>query len=579
MVGAEDSPAERDANTSPLIGGRRVALLLVLGCLLAVVMNPALVANLDKVPAADSADRLFQSWQLAWNGHALLRQPFDFLDSNAFWPLDNSVAFSDALFGFTPAGLVGSGSAAAVVRYNLVFLFTYVTAFAAAALLARELGLRWPAAVLAGAAFAFAPWRLSQHNHLHVLGSAPIPLSLFFFLRGYRRRAPWLVFAGFLAATWQVAIGFTLGVHLAYLLALLEVLAGYRWWRSEPRPALGRGVLAASWGGAATFAGWSGLQAYPYLKVLQAHPEARRTADYVRFYSPPPRGFLAAPAESAVWGKATEGVRQTLAWVPEMTLFPGLTVLVLAAAGLALPVLSMRWRIGLAAALAVSAVLALGYSFLGGRFTYGLLFELAPGWQSSRTSSRVITITILSLALLAGAGAQGAGDWVARRRQTGPPLPRRSPLLAVLLPGLFTVAVLAEGLGNLSAAGLTTPPVRQLPTVEPQIHLPTDDFDDLFYMFWSIDGFPAIVNGYSGFTPALLSELRGEMAGFPDQPSVARLQELGVRMVVLHLDRVNGTAWAGAGERPVEGLPVARSEEGSTVLYELEPGRSNGGPT
>ncbi len=569
--------AESDGRlASPDLPSRQVVFVLAVGCVLTVAMNLSLVANVGKVPE-DSADRLFQSWQLAWNGHALLHQPLDFLDSNAFWPLDGSVAFSDALLGFTPAALIGHGPAAAVVRYNLVFLFTYVSAFVGASLLARELGLGWPAAVLAGAAFAFTPWRLAHHNHLHVLGSAPIPLCLFLLLRGYRRARPGLVLAGFLAATWQVAIGFTLGLQLAYLLALLGLLAGIRWWRSDPRRPLTRGVLGATAWGAAIFAAWSGFQAYPYLKVLEEHPEARRTVDFVKFYSPPPRGLLAAPTESLLWGDATEGVRRTLAWPPEMTLFPGLTVLLLAAAALAFPVCSVRWRLGLGVAALGSAVLALGYSFVGGRFTYRVLYELAPGWQASRTSGRLFTITTLALALLAAAGAEGIGDRAARRMAGTSDSGGRKVLLAILLPAVFTAAVLAEGLGKVSGKDLSEPPVRRLPASEPQMNLPSDDFNDLVYMFWSTDGFPAIVNGYSGFTPNLQVNLREELAGFPDAASVERLQRLGVRTVVLHPDRAAGTPWANAYRLPVDGLPVVRSQDGPMIVFKLEPRPSEGG--
>jgi hypothetical protein len=136
---------------------------------------------------------------------------------------------------------------------------------------------------------------------------------------------------------------------------------------------------------------------------------------------------------------------------------------------------------------------------------------------------------------------------------------------------LLGFAVLAEGAGR-PAGDLVTPATRQLPQEGPQIDFPSSDFDDVLYMFWSIDGFPELVNGYSGFTPALQQGLRLELAGFPDLASVERLQSLGVRKVVLHTDRTAGTPWAGAEEDPVDGLPVSRSVEGPMVVFELEPG-------
>ena len=156
-----------------------------------------------------------QAWEVAWGGHALRHQPLDYFQANTFWPLRNSLAFSDALAGYAPAGLVGDGFEAAIARYNLLFLFAYALAFAGAYLLARQLGAGRAGAAVAGAAFAYAPWRLEQDGHLHVLSSGGIPLSLFLLVRGYRSRAPGTVLAGWLVAAWQLRLGFTLGLQLA----------------------------------------------------------------------------------------------------------------------------------------------------------------------------------------------------------------------------------------------------------------------------------------------------------------------------------------------------------------------------
>src|SRR3954469_12624888 len=179
----------------------------------------------------DLGDPLPQAWQGAWGGHALLPPPLGFFQANVFWPLKNSLAFSDALAGYSPAGLIGSGPHAAIVRYDLLFLFAYALAFFGAYLLARELGAGRVGAFVASAAFAYAPWRLEQDGHLHVLSSGGIPLALFFLVRGYRRGNRWLVLAGWIVAAWQVSLGFTLGIQLAYLLALLAVGAGVWAWR------------------------------------------------------------------------------------------------------------------------------------------------------------------------------------------------------------------------------------------------------------------------------------------------------------------------------------------------------------
>ena len=123
-------------------------------------------------------------------------------------------------------------------RYDLVFLFAYALAFFGAYLLARELGLGPGGAAVAAAAFAFAPFRLEQDGHMQVISSGGIPLALALGVRGYRLRRPAWVVAGSLVAAWQLSIGFTLGLPLAYLLAAGALIAAIVWWR-RGRPRLG----------------------------------------------------------------------------------------------------------------------------------------------------------------------------------------------------------------------------------------------------------------------------------------------------------------------------------------------------
>src|SRR5262249_55931520 len=82
----------------------------------------------------------------------------------------------------------------------------------------------------AGAAFAYAPYRVTEAGHLHVISSGGIPLALFLLLRGYRRSSRGLVLAGWLVSAWQVSLGFTPGLQYCYLLAGVASLAVAHWW-------------------------------------------------------------------------------------------------------------------------------------------------------------------------------------------------------------------------------------------------------------------------------------------------------------------------------------------------------------
>jgi hypothetical protein len=172
---------------SPALRARELGLLALGAVLLAVAMFWPLVLHLGTDLPKDLGDPLPQAWQLAWGGHALLHQPLSFFQANQFWPAPDSLAFSDALVGYAPIAWFGDGVTAAVARYDVVFLLASALAFASAYLLARELGARPVAALVAGAAFGYAPWRIEQGGHLHILSSGGIALALFLLLRGYRR--------------------------------------------------------------------------------------------------------------------------------------------------------------------------------------------------------------------------------------------------------------------------------------------------------------------------------------------------------------------------------------------------------
>ena len=163
------------------------------------------------------------AWAVQWGGHALVHQPLDLFQANVFWPLENTLAFTDgSLVGYSPVGAVGSGTTAALIHYNALFLFAYTLALVGAYALARELGASPLGAAVAGVAFAYAPWRHAHEIHLNVLSTGGVPLALFLLLRGYRRSDWRLLLAGRLVAAWQLSLGFNTGLPLAYLLVRLD---------------------------------------------------------------------------------------------------------------------------------------------------------------------------------------------------------------------------------------------------------------------------------------------------------------------------------------------------------------------
>ena len=546
--------------------------------LLAIVMTWPLLIHLGSVVPRDIGDPLAEAWQPAWGGHALLHQPLHFFDANRFWPLKDSLAFGDALIGYAPTGIIGSGPHAAMVRYDLLFLFAYALAFFGAYVLARELGLSPAGAAIAGAAFAFAPYRLEQDGHLQVISSGGIPLAIAFAVRGIRLKRPWWLFWAWVVAAWQVSIGWVLGLPFAYGLAG-SVAIGAVAWLVRGRPALPRRMIVIGGVGALVFVAISYWIAHPYLYIADNFPASKRSPHEVAAFSGPLKVLLTAPEENWIWGSATAGFRNSLTTLQEKTLFPGAVIVLLAVVGMFSSSLSKRTRIGIGIAAVLLIVLELGFREEGGLlWPYRVLYDVLPGWDAIRTPGRLATFSSLALALLAAAG----GEALLRA------LRRRLPAWSTgVLAGLLVLVIVTEGrslpfdpFGNQAMPEVppAQPSAQEIAT--PQLHLPAlTAKENRAYQLASTDGFPDMVNGRASTNPAVVLNLVRDMANFPDHATVRELQEYGVRTVILHLGLSEGTPQAGAARKSIEGLPLSACRLPGLVVYELGSSSASPGPS
>jgi hypothetical protein len=595
---------------SPTLSRREIALAALAGVLLAILTSWPLVLHMSSRISPDLGDPLRTAWEIAWVGHAMLHSPLHLFDANAFYPRQLSLAFSDSLLGYGPAAFFGSGTVAALVRYNLLFLGAWSLCYLGAYLLARELGLGRLGSAAAGIAFAYAPYRVTEAGHLHVISSGGLVLALFLLLRGYRRDSRKLVLAGWLLSAWQVSLGFTLGLQYCYLLLVLALLVLVFWWRGRLNPGVAwqrtparpvrsarearrpsrgplipRRLLGATLVGLALLGAVTVYQARPYLKVAAEYPTAKRTLTEVEKYSAGPAALLAASSENRVWGSATEGMRAKVSSKNESVFFPGGLILALALIGLAAGAYTRRLRVGLAAGVVVVSVLALGFGLTGAGYPYRLLYDYAPGWDGVRVPGRIFTTATLFYALLAGAGAQvlvgRLRAWDARHRLSTALPASGLPALAGLA---LLVGILGEGAGHLGHPVVPQPAKAEVGLPGPVLDLPTDAALDRVWQYFSTDGFYKIPIGVSTFDIPQLDDLRGGMAGFPDKASVEKLRFYGIRTVVLHTVLPKGLPPehdavipeppdpAAAAAKPIAGLGITRRQVGSIVIYEIGPG-------
>jgi hypothetical protein len=570
------------------------------GIALAVLTSWPLVLHLSSRIAPDLGDPIRTAWQVAWVGHALFHDPLHVFDSNAFYPHPLSLAFSDSLLGYGPVAWIGTGTVAALVRYNLLFLWAWSLCFFGAYLLSRELGLGRFAAAAAAVAFAYAPYRITEAGHLHVISSGGIPLALFLLLRGYRRNSRALVLGGWLVSAWQVSLGFTLGLQYAYLLAVIVLVFMVVWWRrrrkarargerrGEPpaaMPLLPRRLVGVTVAGIVLLAAVTAYQSRPYLEVANKYPTAKRTIKEVKNYSSSFPALLSAPAPNRVWGSATAGFREEVHSKNEDVFFPGGLILLLAIVGLFSSTYTPRLRLGLGLGVLVCSILALGMGLNHDGYPWRLLYDYAPGWDGVRVPGRVFTIATLFYALLAGAGVQLL---LLRFRRWWRSRPAGRSGVLVAAPAavgvLLVVGILGEGAGRMNHPVVPQPAAAETHLTGPVMDLPTNGVLDRLWQYYSTDGFPKIPIGNSTFDIPAVDDLRGGMAGFPDKASVEKLRWYGIKTVVLHTVIPKGLPPddgqeipeppdpAAAARKPIAGLGITRRQAGPVVIYQIGPG-------
>ncbi|WP_233625226.1 hypothetical protein [Actinoplanes sp. ATCC 53533] len=555
------------------------ALVIYGSLLLAVLLTwPTLRYPLHTFPQ-DIWDPSRQAWQVSWAGHILITEPARIWQSNAYFPEAYGYAFGDSLLGYAPAGMLGSGPLAAVLRYNILFVLAHALLTIGGYALVRQLGAGRTGAIVGAVAFAYAPWRLAQEGHLDIISAGGIPLALAMLARGHgwsmrygfrpaRRHAGWAAL-GWLVATWQLSLGFSLGLPFAYVLGALTLIVGLavlvrRLRRRSPRPVLGWRLQLADLLGMWVFAGTGLLIALPYFLV----PDTGPAGTEIRFFSPPLRGLLIGPAESRIWGGPHTVPRQSLGWPAEMALLPGFVLYALALVGLVFSVWRMWQRLLLLLAVVISVILTLGTTFFEGRWTYLPLFGHLPASFGVRIPGRLMLwVTLLLAVLAAGAVAEFVrrAEHLAANRM--PPWPGPWLRLATLVPLLL---VLVETWNATAHPVVPDQPAAMRTVASPMLVLPTTALTDQTVLLWSTSRFQPVANGSGGFAPRRQAELRRAVATFPDAASVEYLRQQRIDTVLLLRDEAVGTPWERSGDVPVDTLGIRREDlDDNSVLFHL----------
>jgi hypothetical protein len=562
---------------------RETALAAVAYVLLAVAVwwpLPARAATTTIAPAI--GDPLVLAWTLAWGADRILHGFSQFWTGLFFYPYPDTVAYSEHLLGITVftapvQWLTGNP----ILAFNLAMIGSTALAGFGMFLLARDLTGRADAAFVAGVAFACAPYRVAQLYHLQVLVSGWMPIALYGlhrFLATRSTRALVLFVIAFVLQAWSN------GYFLYFMAPPVAIITLHALWRDRDAAAylVRRLTLAAM----AILLALAPV-AWAYVRVRREQGLAR-SPDDILLFAPPLEAYAHVNEHVWFWGELLPLGRQ------EQELFPGLLIVLLAAAGAWLTTqrtapaappsptaAPLTTSAGLYVAIAgIMLVLSLGPrpSAFGWQLPvpgpYVWLSAVLPGMDGLRVIARMATVVYLAIGVL------GAIGFAVLTRRLGPPSRRVVTVVTALL-------IAGEGYrGPLPVEAFPTSEMKaDQPAYEwlrtqprgPLLELPVEGtWHAARHLFRTLEHGNRIVNGYSSYGSALQDFVGGppftEVARIDDALQMARA--LGLRWIVVHPPLYTypeaGAAIATAIREAT--AHVARSMDfGPAVVVELRP--------
>ena len=288
---------------------------------LAVAMTFPVLSHFGATLPHDLGDPALNTWIIWWN-HQQLPLTQAWWNAPMFFPAANVMALSETLLGLLPiTAPVQWLSGNPVAGYNAAYVLSFLLSGIAGYLLGVELTGRRDCAMLAGIAYAYAPYRIGQLSHLQVLSYywAPIAvLALHRFVRTWQ--VQWLMLFGGSWLMQSLVNGYAL-FHLSVLVALW-ILWFSRSWRT----------------GLAIVIAWA-VSAIPLAPLLikyrsvQSELHLVRDINEIKRLSVDVADLASAPADMMLWRELLRPAR------PEAASFPGATILLVGAVWLV-----MWWR-------------------------------------------------------------------------------------------------------------------------------------------------------------------------------------------------------------------------------------------
>jgi hypothetical protein len=546
-------------------------------------------------------DPLLNMWTLSWDTITLLHNPTHLWQAQLLYPNNLSLSFSENLLGetifFAPFYLLTHNP---VFAYNMTFYLTFLLCGINMYIVARYYTGKPLPAFVAALIYAFAPYRLAQIDHIHVLSGEWMPLAFLYLdlsLRQGRWRY-WILFGLFYLL--QLLSSVYYGIFLSYAL-LAFVLIRYTWpfiiqmrthkitymlylLRRSLRPVVVFAVVLTI----------IGILMAPYLASLRSG--FSRSLDQSTGYAAFVRDFMFAVPFNWLYGVSYYN-GTLLPYDSEHYLFLGVATMALAIIGI---ILALRQKASVFRPYVWTGLIVLLFAFgpvlqystpSGGPFVaaaskllgkialppnppnifmpWALAYFVLPGFAGLRVPARLIGVLLIMLALMAAyatawlqskAGEKGLGPKSTTSNGRAHIISRLSPYrrlalrgLLVLLPCIILIEALPAYLPVTHVpTGNAIPAVYQWlakhDDQQAMVELPIAYLNDVYsfkaeawYDYYAIYHSHPIVNGWSGYRPPLTEHIASLLMNFPSKTSVAMLKQYHIRYVVLHLQFYTST--------------------------------------
>jgi hypothetical protein len=444
---------------------------------------------------------------------------------------------------------------------------------------------RW-AGLIAGVAFAIAPYRLGHITQLHLFTTQWIPfifLALVWLIK-YNRNRDLLLLLIFTNLQFFSVINYAPLVALAAAIWALPFFWMYR--RNLSLSLLGRLVV---------FALITLLLNVPVLRLYQQVSEQMgvvRTLGDAKVYGAYLVNYYLPLGNSLLYGRLL-GLPTHLEYqFPGIGIFvstfPGVIALLLALAALLFSFRLERLLRWVAWAVLLLSLIGFGLSFganddafgpaaaplVGQLLPYTYLYNFISILQGLRVPIRFALLTVFGVSILAGIG------FAALSRQFS--LSGRSmAVVASLLCVLIVIEHLPAPLPGVTVPRWgdertwlrdNTPPDASLIELPYFLHTRRSN-EEVLREYESAAHFRWLVNGTSGFKPEWLKTLGAEFDTFPNWQSFDAARRMGIDYVVLHRDQYEPAAWDNITALLPGYLPAiaATHSVGEDLILQLNP--------